>query len=189
MPPLGPAHDDNDVHVFPCVLVGSGSRVYQVINGCGKAGEWELSHQNFVSWQLWRHLHEVFSGIFLIFFCRFWGAGWGSNQKPFGKLLLVHFAAVLFRKGCVLVDFFPTCWALGLRCLVNFGRPRMVWGQDTWHYEVRQRNRYAKDDHLGSGFKDLDYFHPYPWENDPIWQTRIFFKWIGSTPPTIYIVI
>ncbi len=46
------------------------------------------------------------------------GAGWGSSQKQFGETAgLVHFAAVLFRKGCVLVDFFLTCSALGLRCL------------------------------------------------------------------------
>lgn len=106
--------------------------------------------------------------VFNMFFGRLWGPVDVPVRNHLGRLLLLHFAAVLFRKGCVFMDFFPTCWALGLRCWSwIFGRPLMVWGQDTWRYEVRQRNRYAKDDHLGIGFKDLDHYHPYPWENDP----------------------
>lgn len=78
--------------------------------------------------------------VFNMFFGRFWGPVEVPVRNHIGKLLLLNFEAVLFRKGCVLVDFFPTCWALGLRCWSwIFGRPPMVWGQDTWRYEVRQR--------------------------------------------------
>lgn len=77
------------------------------------------------------------------------------------------------------MDFFPTCWALGLRCLVNLRwRPRMVWGQDTWHYEVRQR-RSSRHWFQRFGF----IFTPTPGKMIPIWQPHRFFKWIGEKPP------
>ena len=37
---------------------------------------------------------------------------------------------------------------------------------------------------LLGGFKDFLNVHPYLGFHDPIWRTRIFFRWVGEKPPT-----